>query len=130
MGVTVRSSDRHPRRLRLWFGGGAVALAVLMASTTVASADTTTTTTLPPAPSGFANTLVSYYQAELATVSSLGQGQNLQTVSQYQQSINSFTPTELAQFYSVTQAVPAWSQIPALMQTISATVPTPANQTA
>ncbi len=113
-----------------------LALAILVLSTTVASADnstttttaSTTTTTLPPAPPGFEDTAVSVYQAELAAAQELGQGQGLESVALYQQQMDALGPSGLAQFYSATEQVPEWSQIPSLMQTIVADVPTQATQ--
>jgi hypothetical protein len=96
-------------------------------TTTTAS---TTTTTLPPAPAGFTNTMVSVYQSELAAAQVLGQPQQFESVTQYQQQVNGFSDSELAAFYSVTQANPEWSQIPSLMQTIVSDTPTQATQSA
>jgi len=105
---------------------------VLVGSTTVVSADDTTTTTqaplsLPPAPPNFVNTLVAIYQSVLSTAQTLGQGQGLESVTQYQQQLSNSDPQALAEFYYATQQLPEWNQIPSLMQTIASGVPTSAH---
>jgi hypothetical protein len=128
--MTPRRQRRKRPSVRLWVVG-AVAVGLLVSSTTVATADgTTTTTTLPPAPAGFANSVIAVYQAAATTAGNLGQGATIQPVSQYTQEIDALTPSQLAQFYSVTQSIPEWSQIPSLMETIDGTVPTTANLSA
>jgi hypothetical protein len=73
--------------------------------------------------------VVSVYQGEVAAAQQLGQTQAVESTSQYQQQVNALSPSALAQFYSVTQQNPEWVQIPSLMQTIVADVPTSATQT-
>jgi len=124
-----RLLSRRRRSARLW-AGGLVALGLVVSSTAAATADTTTTTTLPPAPAGFANSVIAIYQAAATTAGDLGQSATIQPVSQYTQEIDALSPDQLAQFYSVTQAIPEWSQIPSLMHTIDGTVPTHANLSA
>ncbi|HVC70018.1 MAG TPA: hypothetical protein VNC61_07100 [Acidimicrobiales bacterium] len=94
-----------------------------------ASAGTTTTTAssvpanLPPAPPGFAATLVTTYQSEVVAAQTLGHTQGYESVAQYQQKISTMNGASLAAMYYVTQQNPEWSQIPSLMQTVIADVP-------
>jgi hypothetical protein len=110
---------------------------VLVSTATATSADTTSTTapsgipsTLPPAPPGFSNTLVSTYQSEVATAQAIGQSQGFEPVSQYQQQVSGLNTSSLSALYYVTQQDPEWNQIPSLMQTIAADVPSPGSAAA
>jgi hypothetical protein len=118
---------RNRHRSSAWRAvvGATVVVMAVLSSTASVSADTptTTTTTLPPAPSDFTSTIVGVYQSVVATAQSLGQGQNLEPVAQYQQQVDSLDPNTLAAFYDATQQVPQWTQIPSVMQTVSADVP-------
>jgi len=90
-------------------------------SFTVASS---TPSNVGPAPTGFAANLVSTYQSELATVSALGQSSSVEPLGQFQNQVSAMSSAELAQFNSVIQQVPQWSEIPALMASIAANSPT------
>jgi hypothetical protein len=118
---------RSRHRSRAWRVAttATVVVMALVWSTASVSADTssTTTTTLPPAPPGFTDTVVGVYQSVVATAQSLGQGQNLEPVAQYQQQVDSLDPATLAAFYDATQQVPQWTQIPSVMETVAAEVP-------
>jgi len=85
----------------------------------------TITSTLPPAPSGFATTVVAVYQSVYTTAQTLGSVSGLMPVSQYQQQIQNMAPSDLAALYYATQQVPEWDQLPALMQTIATGAGTP-----
>jgi hypothetical protein len=129
----TRRGGRRPSTLRVAAGVAIVVLGLVWSTTSVSADDsptTTTTTTLPPAPSDFAGTLVSTYQAEVATAQALGQTQGIESVPDYQQQIDALDPNALALAYAATQQVPEWSQIPSLMQTIAADAPSfvPANE--
>src|SRR5665213_2514185 len=107
-----------------------VASSVLVWSATEVSADTTSTTTaaptsLPPAPPGFATTMVSTYQSEVLAAQTLGRTQGYESVAQYQQQVSAMQAPALAAMYYITQQNPEWSQIPALMQTVTVDVPAP-----
>jgi hypothetical protein len=118
---------RNRHRSSAWraAAGAIVVVITLLSSTASVSADdsTTTTTTLPPAPPDFTNTIVGVYSSVVSTATSLGQGQNLEPVAQYQQQVDSLDPNTLAAFYDATQQVPQWTQIPSIMQTVAADVP-------
>jgi hypothetical protein len=107
-----------------------VASSVLVWSATEVSADTTSTTTaaptsLPPAPPGFATTMVTTYQSEVLAAQTLGRTQGYESVAQYQQQVSAMQAPALAAMYYITQQNPEWSQIPALMQTVTVDVPAP-----
>jgi hypothetical protein len=119
---------RRPRVGRLVVG---TALALLMVtwSTTAVSADDTTTTTeampnFPPAPPGFAATLLTTYQSVLNTATALGAGQALESSANFQQEIDGLDANSLAGLYYATQQIPEFSEIPALMQTVASGVST------
>lgn len=78
---------------------------------------------LEPAPSGFATTVVNVYQSEYAVAQQLGQGSGLPSVSAYQQQVSQLSQVQLAGLYNAVQQNPEWYQIPALMQTVSSSIP-------
>jgi hypothetical protein len=128
--MSARSHVRVFRPLRLWVTV-VVAAALLAGSATSVAADdsstSTTTTTLPPAPDGFADSLVANYQAVLGVAQALGQGQGLESLSDYQSQVSGLSDQDLADLYYVSEQNTQWSQIPSLMQTIAADVPGAAN---
>ncbi len=87
---------------------------------------TTTTTTLPPAPAWFSAELVNTYQAELSTARALGKTSGFESLAQYKRQVANLNAPALATFFHVTQHVPHWNEVPALMQTIAAGARLPA----
>ncbi len=82
-----------------------------------------TLTVLAQAPAGFSGTMVTVYSSMYGVAAQLGDASTLQPVSQYQQTVSSFNQLQLAAVYAATQQNPEWYQIPALMQSVSAGVP-------
>jgi hypothetical protein len=82
-------------------------------------------TAVPAAPSGFGASLENTYQSELNTASALGQPtSNVESMSQFDTQVSNLSSAQLAQFYNITQQVPQWSEIPALMGSIAANAQT------
>ena len=122
-----RGTRRHGRSVRFMLVAGVTALAVFssaaVALVDTSSASANTTTDLPAAPAGFSDQVVAVYQSEYSTAQALGRGQALMPVTQYQQQVAQLPADQLAVLYAATQQNPEWVQIPALMQTVAAGLP-------
>jgi hypothetical protein len=100
---------------------------------------TSATGALPPAPSYFASSLTNTYQSELDTaqvladnpaVDQLGDSPQLETMAQFQTQVSQLDGGGLAEFYSLTQQVPGWTDIQGLMATASQDLTEQATQSA
>lgn len=96
-------------------------------TTTAAPGTAKTATTLPPAPAGFAANLVTMYQAELTAARALGKTTGFESLATYKRQVANLNGPTLAAFFHVTQRVPHWNQVPALLQTIAAGARTPSS---
>lgn len=108
-------------RRRTRFGLGAACVALL--GLAVAGGPAVASAASPGAPAGFGDQVVDAYRAEYAAAVTFGQGSALASVSDYAQQVAALTPGELDALYSATVQVPAWSQIPSLMQVVAASAP-------
>ena len=129
---TTAAEVCHRYRSARPFIGAVVVIMMVVSATTAAFADntttttsSTTTTTLPPAPAGFASSVVAVYQAEFSTAQGIGETEDVLSVGQFAQEIDNLDTNDLAGLYYGIEQVPEWNQIPSLMQTIADGVPTP-----
>jgi hypothetical protein len=93
---------------------------------TSSSSASTTPASLPPAPAGFASSIVKIYSEQYQAATALDSAspelssQQLPAPSSFAQSVANLTPQELAALYAASQQVPDWGQLGGALATLDA----------